>query len=183
MVYTPNFTAEGVEIYVDAIKQDVTVVKDSLSGGLLTSSPFNIGTSGNGIADEYQGKIDEVGIFRLILNQSQIQGIKDEIVEIGVIPEPPAPTPELDILKCPDTTTKALIFVLLSVMIGFFLILAIKTKVYFIGFFAAVMLLIMSLFFAPCMQLFAFILAIVGLVFLVWFCFLGLVQNPFTGKR
>ena len=179
--YDGSSLANGTNLYIDGV-QDNIVVADTLSDSIATSANFNIGAT-NGASEFFRGSIDNVALFRIELTQSQVQAICDEgITAILPPPEPPSP-PELDFLSCPDTTTKALIFVLLSLMIGFFLILAIKTKVYFIGFFASVMLLIMSIFFAPCLQLFSFILAIIGLVFLVWFCFLGLVQNPFTGKR
>lgn len=174
MVYTANFSAEGLEIYVDAVKQDVTIIKDSLSGGLLTSSPFNIGASGNGGADEYQGKIDEVGIFNILLNQSQIQGIKDEIVEIGIIPPPQELTEGLDFLVCPVTTTKALVLIFFAIMIFFFIWIAIKTGVGFIGFFAGILLIIISLFYAPCVRFFALLFVLMGLLLIIYFVIKGL---------
>ncbi len=180
--YNGSSLAAGTKIYIDGTLEPSTVVADTLSDSIATSASFNVGAT-NGASEFFRGSIDNVALFSIELTQPQFQAICDEgITAILPPPEPPSP-PELDFLSCPDTTTKALIFVLLSVMIGFFLVLAIKTKVYFIGFFASIFLIIMSIFFAPCIQIFALILAFVGLVFLIWFCFLGLILNPFTNKR
>lgn len=77
---------------------------------------------------------------------------------------------ELLITTCAGVATETTIMLYALPLISiFFIILGLKTKTGFLGLFGAIFLLVTSWYLAPCIQFFSYVLALVGLVFAVYF--------------
>ena len=79
--------------------------------------------------------------------------------------------------KCPDTIAGVLMFTLIVVIALFLILIAVAFRVWFMGFFGSLMLLISTWYFAGCMALFSFMLAGICIVLIFWF----VVQGFFRG--
>ena len=77
----------------------------------------------------------------------------------------------LEIGTCPTTTSGALIFIILLVVALFFIFIGLQYSIF--GIFGSFLLMIMSWYIAGCIGLFAFIIAGVSFMSLIWFSLRG----------
>ena len=80
----------------------------------------------------------------------------------------------LEIGVCPSTTGSVLILILLVLISLAFILMGFATGVGFIGFFGAVMLMVTSWFLAGCVGFFAFIIALLSFVLMIYFVVTGI---------
>lgn len=90
----------------------------------------------------------------IILNQTT-----DGVVEV------------LDVTSCPDTVAGVLILALFVAVVLFFLLIALIWKIGIIGMIGSILLLIISLYFIPCMILFGKLMLWFSLFLIAWFVF------------
>jgi len=69
--YNGSSTASGVKSYFDGTSQSISIVYNSLTGSILTSSPFQISSRG-GTAAGVVGSLDEIVIYNGVLTIDQV---------------------------------------------------------------------------------------------------------------
>ncbi len=80
----------------------------------------------------------------------------------------------LTFTTCAASTDAVLVLYLLPLIAFFFIILAMIVRVGALGFFGSVLLFISAWFLSPCSAIFAFLVALFGLIMLMWFSVTGL---------
>ncbi len=90
-------------------------------------------------------------------------------------------TQSFGVLTCPNTTA-GMMFLMLAVIIAlFFIIIALMFKIGIFGVFGSILMIITSLYLSPCINMFAYAMALFSLFMLIWFALsgLGFINNTF----
>lgn len=82
VTYSGNVSASGVKLYINSLEQVVSIGSDGLSNPIQNVASFTIFSFNNGSADLLAGGIDEIGVYDIELNQSQITEIFNNGIEI-----------------------------------------------------------------------------------------------------
>jgi hypothetical protein len=87
MTYDGSRTADGIRIYVDGRRQDLTVYLDDVNQNFQTRDPLRIG-GGGGPANRFRGLIDEVRVYSVALSSEQaaVVATGESMGEIAAIP-------------------------------------------------------------------------------------------------
>lgn len=85
------------------------------------------------------------------------------------------------VTECRTDTGSVLLLILFFLLSLFFIWLGLSANIGFIGFFGAIMMMVLSLFIAACIAIFAFIMALLSLVLIVFFVirFIGFKNAPY----
>lgn len=76
MTHDGSGTAAGLRIYVDGTSEALTVNSNSLSGTILTSDGFSLGTRGTTSPSAYlEGRLDEVALYSTELSSGDVTAI------------------------------------------------------------------------------------------------------------
>lgn len=78
-----------------------------------------------------------------------------------------------DILICSDISSNAVLLGIFTFFALFLILLGVLTNVGFIGLFGAVILLVLSIYISPCINIFGFALALLSLLLFFFFIFRG----------
>lgn len=86
----------------------------------------------------------------------------------------------LNVTICPDSVQDALILIVFMIITLFFILMGFIFRLGFIGFFGGLFLMVMSWYLAPCIALYAYIVALFSFVLIIWFAVMGLGFNNQT---
>lgn len=84
----------------------------------------------------------------------------------------------MDVRSCPTATAGVLLLILIVVIALFFIMLGIVSRTGVLGFFGAILLIITSWYIAPCIAVFAYILALFGGFLIIFFIARSFSANP-----
>lgn len=73
--YDGSSTAAGVKVYINGVEQTKTVVADTLSATIVSSSNVGIGVSPAELSHYFDGNIDEPRIFSRVLEPEQVRDL------------------------------------------------------------------------------------------------------------
>ncbi len=82
VTYDGSSLASGVEIYINGVKQGLTVEQDNLAGSTLAGSTadFNIGARDDGVGSA-KGDIDEVRVYDRALGSDEVEALYNQYYE------------------------------------------------------------------------------------------------------
>lgn len=83
-------------------------------------------------------------------------------------------TQSFDVMTCPSTVAGMMFLVLAVAIALFFVFIALMFGIGVMGVFGSIMLIVLSLYLSPCINLFAYILALISMFLLIWFALSGL---------
>lgn len=173
ITYNGTTQASGVQIFIDTVLQNITVTTDTLTDSFENTQEFNIGASNDGDAEHFTGQIDEVALFNVVLNFTEILEVENgtlaKIFKLPAIID----RQKFDVTVCSTDISDAMLlsfFIILSlifILIGFLFIMN------FVGLFGSMMLFISSWFIAPCINIFATAITLLSMLLFIHFVIRG----------
>lgn len=175
ITYNGTSLASGIQIFVDLVLQNLTVAKDTLSQNFDNTNPFNIGASNDGDSEHFTGQIDEIALFSIVLNITEITEVQNGTLLEDIIPPVViSPSQKFDVTVCSSGITDSILLAFFIFISLIFIAIGFATNIGFIGLFGALMLFISSWFIAPCINIFARAITLLSMLLFMHFILRGI---------